>query len=111
MINEEYILTHPTFIEYKDLLLSELNDRHIQINNIDDLAREGIRLVLGVDRNKSMNALDYIAEFAAVHTPLMFKVFIAKEISQIIYEINDVEDSVKDYFGWVTLAIVMGVEI
>jgi histidinol phosphatase-like enzyme len=111
MINEEYILTHQTFNKYKQLLQSELKQRHIEIDNIDDLTRAGIRLVLSVDRNKSKKALEYIAHYANVDLETMFKIFIAKEVSQIIYQINDVDDSVSDLFGWVTLAIMMSVRL
>jgi len=111
MINEEYIMTYETFNKYKQLLHSELKQRNIEIDNIDDLARAGIKLVLNVDRNKSKKALEYIAHYANVDLQTMFKIFIAKELSQIIYEINDVNDSVADYFGWVTLAIMMSVRL
>jgi hypothetical protein len=111
MIDKEYIVNHSLFVKYKELLLSELQFRKVNINNIDELMNDGIDLVLNVDGTKSKHALEYITFYADIDIQTMFKVFIGKELSQIIYLINDVEDSVKDYFGWVTLAIILGVSI
>jgi hypothetical protein len=111
MLSEEYIYNHPTFVYHKKVLEWELKYNNININNIDEFALRGIKLVLGVDRLRSKRALNYIRFYAGVDASTMFRIFLGKELSQIIYNISDAEDSVIDYFGWVTLAIIFGVRI
>jgi hypothetical protein len=110
-MNESYILFHPTFIRYKILLQNELKFRNIDVGNIDELAYQGVNFVLNVDSKASKKALEYICMYSNLPLDKVLRTFIGKELSQIIYGINDVKDSVIDYFGWVSLAIIFNVSI
>jgi hypothetical protein len=111
MITENDVYNHPLFIKYKKQLIHELKFNNIPVDNVDELAKEGVRLVLSIDKMKSKKALNYIKFYSNVDIQTMLRVFMGKELSQIIYDISDRNDSVVDYFGWVTLAIILGVEI
>jgi hypothetical protein len=111
MVSEGYIFTHPLLVRHKNQLKHELKFSGINIDNIDELAIKGINLVLNVDRAKSWRALSYIRFYSNVDMETMLRVFVGKELSQIIFDISDREDSIIDYFGWVTLAVIFGVKI
>jgi len=115
-------------LEYKNLSFQEIKENHyfkhhyymlklmLQAFNIkidetalEDASEKGIRLVLSIDREKSKQALEFICMHTGKPLKALLSIFMNKEISQLVYQIGDYEDSIIDYFGWVALGVLFGV--
>jgi hypothetical protein len=61
----------------------------------------------GMNLNNSEKALTFILNHAKNKFNLGFvdfiKIMLWKELSQIKYQINDVQDSIVDFIGWILL--------
>jgi hypothetical protein len=107
----EYYINHKIMKEYKKELIMKMKMFSVDNYDVDELQKKGIQLVLNNDEYDSKKAINFVSIMSDTSYQQLFKVFIYKELSQICYGINDVEDSIIDYFGWLTLAIREGVKL
>jgi len=97
---EEYNLFKNEINMFSDLVKS-LN------LNLDAIDQEIKKIRNGMNLNNSEKALEFILNNTNNKFNIEFvgfiKIMLWKELSQIKYQINDVQDSIVDFIGWILL--------
>jgi hypothetical protein len=110
MLSYSTLLTYIGKEEY-NLFKNEINIFNDLVKSLDlnlhEIDQEIMKIRDGMNLNNSEKALEFILNNAKNKFNLGFvdfiKIMLWKELSQIKYQINDVQDSIVDFIGWILL--------
>jgi hypothetical protein len=88
----------------------QLINPNLSVLDVDVAYRKAIDLVNGIDYGRSLMAVMVWKSITQMDLQNLFTAVVCKEITQIIARI-DAEDSIVDYFGWLLVAKMHGVDV